>query len=319
MERKRAEHKERNVMTIEMFGFVAETHVHVGIGRMEGAVDLPVAREGVSGYPFAPGSGVKGALRDHAEMNSKNSKNWIDAVFGKEGDATNDSGNAGSVLVGDLRLLLLPVRSLDKPFRMVTCPYLIERFCRDQQRTYQKEMSSPVFCDLKEKDGLPCVMASSNHNDDGHDEKFFLEERLVRVVRSIPDEITNLLKPVVPEGSVRDKLADRLVIVSDDLFTWLAANALPVNARNDLRDKKDEDDESSNLPSKKSKNVWYEETLPPDTVMTLILADRAGAVNESDSGVKKIKDLLCDNKYIQIGGNETVGQGWFHVTAIERE
>ncbi len=58
--------------------------------------------------------------------------------------------------------------------------------------------------------------------------------------------------------------------------------------------------------NKKSKNLWYEESLPPDTLMYALLAER-----NDDSGITDLKTLLENKPYLQTGGNETVGMGWF--------
>ena len=39
--------------------------VHVGAGRGLGFVDLPIVREAVTGWPYVPGSAVKGVLADY--------------------------------------------------------------------------------------------------------------------------------------------------------------------------------------------------------------------------------------------------------------
>lgn len=64
--------------------------------------------------------------------------------------------------------------------------------------------------------------------------------------------------------------------------------------------------------TKSSKALWYEEALPPDTVMYTLLAER-----RKDSGkLAELTDEIAANAYLQLGGNETVGQGWFHVARL---
>jgi len=54
-------------------------------------------------------------------------------------------------------------------------------------------------------------------------------------------------------------------------------------------------------------NLWYEETLPPDTVMYALIAGRG------QHEPRETLDALFTEKdpYLQVGGNETVGHGWF--------
>ena len=50
------------------------------------------------------------------------------------------------------------------------------------------------------------------------------------------------------------------------------------------------------------------ETLPPDTVMHAIIMSRG------DEVLRALDALFPENdSYLQAGGNETVGQGWFAV------
>jgi len=80
----------------------------------------------------------------------------------------------------------------------------------------------------------------------------------------------------------------------DDDFAWFARNGLGVQARNVL-----------DSETKQSQNLWYEEIIPADTLFYAVLTERvAGAT-------KYIKQLLEKTPYIQLGGNETVGMGWF--------
>ncbi len=66
-------------MTNLLVGMLAETFVHPGIGQNEGAIDLPVAREAITGYPYIPGSSMKGAWRTAFEDAGNAS---VDDMFG---------------------------------------------------------------------------------------------------------------------------------------------------------------------------------------------------------------------------------------------
>jgi CRISPR-associated protein Cmr4 len=87
----------------------------------------------------------------------------------------------------------------------------------------------------------------------------------------------------------------------DNDFAWFARYGLQVNARNVL-------DEIT----KESKNLWYEETLPADSLFYLTLAGRA------EQDVDSLATLLNESQFVQLGGNETVGQGWFTVQEVAR-
>lgn len=255
-------------MKQQIVGMLAETFVHPGSGQNTGAIDLPVAREAATDYPFMAGSSLKGALRDDYEQYDKNGS---EKVFGKQ-------ENAGNLLVSDARLLLLPVRSLSSAYRWVTCPHLLERFKRDAERSSQQ-----TSFDLPNVEGKEALSRDSD--------KLFLEERSFEVSGESPQDVVEALGQLIPHEETRARLEYQLTIVSDDAFSWFARYGLAIQARNVLTDQKT------------SKNLWYEETLPPDTLMYAVLAERNGGT------LHKVRE--ANNGYLQAGGNETVGQGWF--------
>lgn len=264
-------------MSVEIIGLLAETYVHSGTGQAVGAIDLPVARERTTHYPFIPGSSMKGALLDVARGDGLE----VNRLFGQQ-------ENAGQLLISDARLLLLPVRSLRGPYCWLTCPYLLERLRRDLNRCDKSRLA-----DVQGPSGSEKALAA----DQG---ELFLEERLFAVESSVPDELVRTLTALIPHEDTRRRLPKQLAIVTDDDFAWFAQYALPVQARNVLHEEK-----------KTSENLWYEEALPPDTLMYLVVGER------SNGAAGELAGLLSERRYLQTGGNETVGQGWFAVQRLD--
>jgi CRISPR-associated protein Cmr4 len=272
-------------MNSAMLGLLAETSIHPGAGRSLGVVDLPVAREAANGYPVIVGSSLKGSLRELAEERSADD-NTVRDVFG-----TPDK--AGDVLVSDARLLLLPVRGLASASVWVTCPHLIERFRRDLTRAG----IGPCPPAQSVADGQALAAGKTDAPGDRH---LFLEERSFERCGEPDGALAEAIRPLMRHDEVHDRLRRRLVVLSDNDFAWFSEFGLPVQARNVLED-----------GTKRSKNLWYEETLPPDTVMYALLL---GRTNEALGTVQRLFDKDC---YLQLGGNATVGQGWFAVTVRE--
>ena len=270
---------ENTTMTIQnnaIIGFTAETFIHSGCGQSQGAIDLPFSREKATDYPYIPGSSLKGAFRDYSENNNLKDKD-IGEIFGK-------SDNAGKLLFSDLRLLLLPVRSLTTAYKWVTCPHILKRLMRDLQRIDKSvEFSKETYELTNDKATL------------------FLEELSFGKVgdATIDDPSFNTLKGLC--GIIKEK--EKIVIISDDNFNWFANNALSIQARNVLND------------NKTSENLWYEENLPPDTLMYGLLNNR----KTDEDTVGTIINAIDKNAYIQVGGNETVGMGWFHMAVFPRK
>ncbi len=265
---------------------VAQTNIHVGVGQSTGALDLPVARERTTHYPFIPGSGVKGAFRVWAQERA-GLAGIRKELFGKEGDEGSDT-NAGNLLCSDARLLLLPVRCLSDAYKWVTCPAIFKRFQRDCARAGLKNMDMTII-ELKD----------SGYLGQGELKSWLgLEEREFENKGNIADTVIEMLSDIVPD----DDLKKCLVIVSDKDFTWFARYALPVMARNALNEDK----------IVKAGALWYEESLSPDTIMYLLFGERkSGSVDEISTAING------QSKYIQMGGNETIGQGWFEMKEYE--
>ncbi len=262
-------------MKTAMLGLLAETPIHPGTGRSIGVVDLPVAREAATDYPVMVGSSLKGALRDKAEAIASVA---VDDRFGRP-------DRAGDLLVSDGRLLLLPVRSLTGSYRWVTCPHIVERYLRDLTRT-----------GLAPRPKVPTVSVGEAVGR-GSD-TLFLEERQFTVTEPPAGQLVDALAPLVIHEVTRCRLGSQMVVLHDDDFAWFVRYGLSIQARNVLEDE-----------TKKSKNLWYEETLPPDSLMYALVLGRG------DDALGALEMLFPeDDPYLQAGGNETVGHGWFAVT-----
>ena len=268
-----------------LLGLLAETSIHPGAGQSSGVVDLPVAREAATDYPVIPGSSLKGALLALAREPGPSGVQLMPEtershIFGQ-------SDNAGALLVSDARLLLLPVRSLQSAYKWVTCPHLLERFERDCRRAAAQQAQQS----LVPTNGEPAADTYLGA-DNG---PLFLEERQFGCGGPLPGGLVKPLETFILHGKTRQRLASRLVILHDDDFAWFARCGLAIQARNALD------------ANKTSQNLWYEETIPADALFYALLAERA------TNAIEPVKNLLENRPYLQVGGNETVGMGWFAV------
>lgn len=273
-----------------VLGLLAETALHPGTEQSAGVIDLPVAREAAGGYPVIVGSSLKGALRDFMEQK------WGEEDF-RVGRSFGGRDSAGAVAVTDARLLLLPVRSLTGHFKWVTCPYLLERYQRDRELA-----------------GLPCnfefpgpgeeqAVIHDNGEPGGRD-LLFLEELVFNVERRDLSGLIKGLGGLIKYRTAQERLLGQLAVISDNDFAYFARYGLQVNARNVLDNK-----------TKTSQNLWYEETVPPDSLFYALLISRPGA----GEALEDLQRLFAERPYLQVGGNETVGQGWCAVTWLEGE
>jgi CRISPR-associated protein Cmr4 len=305
----------------------ALTFLHPGTGQTTGVVDLPVQREVHTGFPMIASSGLKGAMREKAEQDwGKGEK--VNVVFGPETNAD----AAGALVVTDARILLLPVRSLQQVFFWVTCPMVIDRLSRDAKLA--DITLSNVSAGIQVSSGFVLPSTGSGLSRHVVLEELRLDIDTDPARQGQCQNLVTALKSLAP-GLAAAGLDGRLVIVASDDFQYLCRHALQVSARIALNEKKTTTGGGGNL--------WYEETLPPETVMySLLLANeprykpkakagngggRAENGNESQptSGGREnavdappkdaawvitAVDGLFNDEYLQVGGNETVGQGW---------
>jgi CRISPR-associated protein Cmr4 len=282
-----------------LLGLLAETSIHAGAGQMAGVIDLPIQREAHTAWPVVYGSAVKGALRALAE---EQNASWRIPVFGPE--TANASDHAGALLVSDARLLLLPVRSLTSHFKWVTCPALLKRFQADADR-----LGLPAF-------GRDAIPEAPNINaallPESKASALYLEEFRFDAEAADLNAIIDVLAPLMGRADAVSALQAQLVLVHDDRFNHLAQFATPVNAHVCL------DNQTKTV---KPGALWYEESLPPDTLLYVALhaqAARADGANMTAVDVlNHITNDLFARPYLQLGGNETVGMGWCKV-AIRR-
>lgn len=271
-------------MKCKIIGLLAETSLHFGAGHNEGYIDLPLARESATGYPVLVGSSLKGSLRDRVE------REWDGRVGGqRQADVERIFGKAdgaGGIIVSDARLLLLPVRSLQTSYKWLICPLIIERLNRDLERA-----------GLCRTLTVPSV---TNGTYLGADQgPIFLEEREFTRQNGLPACLIPGISGLMGDPDTRGRLDAQLTVVSNDDFHWFAGYATQVTARNVLND------------NKTSSNLWYEETLPPDTLMYAILAER------HKTALSQTLSVFEERPYLQAGGNETVGQGWLRLKVAD--
>ena len=273
-------------MKTAILGLLAETPIHPGSGRGMGVVDLPVAREAATDYPVMVGSSLKGALLDKA-----NAKGLADR---QQRFGTQEQG--GDLLVSDGRLLLLPVRSLTSSYRWATCPHLIERYRRDRGRAGLAPLPEVPQVARDNFLSMACEPEAG--------QPLFLEERqFTSGGGESVGALVETVKPLLLHADTQARLAAQIAVLHDADFAWFARYGLSIQARNVL------DDET-----KQSRNLWYEETLPPDTVMYALVMGRC------DAAIDALDTLFPENDpYLQAGGNETIGQGWFGVSVVRQD
>ena len=285
-----------------ILGLLAQTSIHAGTGSNVGVIDLPIQREGHNGYPCVFGSSMKGALRNRAETQYGKNNPSVIYIFGPDTNGASD--HAGALMVSDARLLLLPIRSLTSQFKWVTCPAVLKRFKNDAQRFgLNVDIDSTLLAKLEDTSALV-----PNQTTVG---SLFLEEYRFDTKSRNLDSLIASINQLMKFDAVT-ALQEQLVIVSDNMFAHLCQHATPVNAHIAIE---------SETKTVKAGALWYEETLPPETLLYVGLsANKArakGAEMPADAILGSVTSLFTQKPWLQIGGNETVGMGWCAVKTLQ--
>jgi CRISPR-associated protein Cmr4 len=283
-------------------GLYTETPLHCGAESGAGYVDLPVQRERHTSYPVVPGSTIKGVLRDELQ-GALGGKAAVEALFGKE-----DASSPGQVAFGDGQLVAFPVRSSEAPFHWVTCPFALTRALRAAGRALT--VPAPA---------ADTAWAAAMGGE------VLLEEIVVRRVAeptlfAATDSALAFVASLVPTGPsfayVRELLATRLLVVTDDAFRELVETGTEVVTRIKLNYRgttttvpKEESDADGKNDFERQGNLFVEELVPADTLFFAPLRAPGAPPPTFVQGLQK-------SPLIRLGGDETIGRGLTHATYL---
>lgn len=278
-------------MSLRLLFLHALSPLHAGTGQSTGAIELAIARDRTTGFPCLPGTSIKGSLRGRSK--DLNRADTV-ALFGPESD--NASDHSGAVAFGDANLLLLPVRSIAGTFAWVTSPYLLARFARDCTEAGLTGLPSAT---LPTKVG-DCTIALQSALKIQQNEVIFEDLNLRATEQPSVKALAEFLGGQIfgSDTPWKASLVSRLCIVHDDVMSFLSEHATDIVARVALKHE-----------SKTVENLWHEESLPTETVLSSLVM----ATPNAKTG-KTPKELFLalgeiTTGTIQFGGKATVGRG----------
>ena len=121
------------------------TNLHVGSGDIKfEIVDGQVEKDPVTGYPVIFASGVKGALREYAELNLNN-QDIIEEIFGTErANNREKKGKAGNVKFLTAQMVAMPMRASEgtQSYYMVTTKQMLAQFSKMRQDRKSTRLNS---------------------------------------------------------------------------------------------------------------------------------------------------------------------------------
>ena len=280
-------------MNTKIMTIFTRTPLHVGCGSSVGAVDQPVVRERHTRFPVIPGSSIKGVLADlwldwSDKDNPKRSDDGKD-ILGE--DNQDNKAKAGSLLVGEGKLLAFPVRSAKNCFAWITCPLVLKRFAADAKKSF----AIPTVEEMS-------VMAprSLMFNDTA-----IFEEYPLTSCGEVCQDILDALAELSDEPVWQDEVGNRLAIVSDEMFAYFAENACEIANHNRIDDK-------SGVVATGA--LFSQENVPSETMFYAVFNSQ----KKSDFEELQAK-LDGEGNLLQIGADMTTGLGWCSIAMKEVE
>ena len=296
-------------MSGRMLTIRALSPIHSGTGQASGVIDLPVARERITNWPFLPGSSLKGVLRDacdpggaYANGKQRADQRVFDRAFGPPTEHAGDF--AGALTFCDAHLLCFPVRSFYGTFAWITSPLALSRWVEDYTAAGLTvpaiAVPAPGSTGVRVAPGSKLIGPGDLAN------RVFLEDLDLTVEASpgppetnpVRSAATAIAATVFDDQSWRDHFVERFAIVTDDLFTAITETATEVATRVRLDDK--------------SKTVargalWSEEAVPAQAIFTAPVLVERRFTDEAATYWDFLTEPLT--RPLQVGGHASVGRG----------
>jgi CRISPR-associated protein Cmr4 len=274
--------------------------VHTGTEASVATIDQPIAREAVTNWPYIPGSGLKGVLKDACR--GLGDKNLLRAIFGPDPDdeEVTPSEQSGSLVIGDARVLCLPIRSLHGTFAWVTCPLAIARVRRDQEAANLQPIGQVAATSADTQ-----ILVAHNAAAIAHNGRVYLEDLDLDAVANaeVAQVAQQIASAVFDSGQWLDWFVARFGVVSDTVFSFLSETSTEVVARVRISD-----ETKTVVPG----GLWYEEALPAETICASVFI----VLPTARVGPTDLFRVVETNKTVQVGGNATVGRGVVRLSFI---
>jgi len=298
-------------MINKIFTLRALSSVHCGIGQGLNDIDLPTARNSVSGHPVIPASSIKGVLKDEFLNNGLGEKNgdkdWkmtVRSLFGGDGS----SEFASAISIGDANLIALPVRSFFGTFAYLASPYTLQQLKTLFQRIGSSDQLPEIpTIGLRADNGAYKTIITANSLLKQIDNNSILLEEMDLLIEEnseLADKWADIIAPLFfDDEEGREIFKKRFAIVDDNGLNFCCECGLPVDARIAIND---------DTGTVKQGALWYEETIPAESLFTGI----TGVDNSYNSNLKATAGDLFEfltasgTIYCQIGGKATTGKGF---------
>lgn len=284
-------------MKTKLLTLFTRTPLHVGAGASVGAVDQPVVRERHTRFPVIPGSSLKGVLAD-LWLEKSAAGSFVRSSEGKvlfgfdEKQTKENPGYAGTLYIGESKLLAFPVRSAKGCFAWLTCPTALCRYAREAKANLALDNLPTGDMDALVSEGLKLSSG-----------KAAFEEYVVNAGSAPDAAIVDALAGLSEDDLWKGELKDKLAIVSDSLFRYFVENACEIAQHNRIDDETHVVDDGA---------LFNQENVPSEAMFYAVIRSNA------DSDFAKLSEKLDSvGNVVQIGADITTGLGWCTVALKE--
>ncbi|MCZ2340777.1 MAG: type III-B CRISPR module RAMP protein Cmr4 [Bacteroidales bacterium] len=269
---------------------------HAGIGRGVDYIDLPIDRDGVTGWPIIRGSSFKGVWADYHRATEEARKNnpQLRAAFGTAGESNNS--NAGALVPTDARLVCLPIRSFRGTFAWATSPWCLQLLRRTLSQAGCSQLpDAPAALDETTAHHTTTSVLTEGNG-------IFLED--LDFIAKKCDTATRwaalIAENVFAGDSVwQEQFKKRFVVLPDSAFDFLCETGTEVHTRVRI-------DDDTKTVAKGA--LWMEESLPTETIlMGVVQCDRV--FSKGIDAKELLREFTQKELQLQIGGKTTVGRG----------
>ncbi len=264
------------------------TPLHIGAGNSVGPIDQPIVRERHTGFPIIPGSSLKGVLRDSVRSDDDLLAHE-DAIFGPQ-----DSTRAGTVSIGEGKILAFPVRSAKGSFAFITCPLALERFLRqrpDLESDKEKRYSVP-----DEPKDMTCRSGSAVTISKGQENGVVLEEYRFNKADNFPALWEKLLLELL-DDPVWQAGKGRFVLLSNGDFAHFVKNACEVSQHVGI---------NPETGTAKKGALFNLEAVPAETLFFASITP----MTRAEDDLTGLEELFLKRPLLQLGGDGTTGLGF---------
>ncbi|MDK8180625.1 type III-B CRISPR module RAMP protein Cmr4 [Paenibacillus sp. UMB4589-SE434] len=291
------------------------TPLHIGAGEGAGIIDMPIIREKLTGWPFVPGSSVKGVQRDYFRHHSfgQADQEWLETLFGSDLQQSKEAADtvAGAIALSDARMLAFPVASSVGTFAYVSCPLAIKRLLRDMgaaNLSLLPELDWANIVSVLEKEDRALVGfkdAVILHHNPRQAAQVTVEldefQCKAEVDAALGLWVDQLAAYLFVDEFSKQMFRERFVLLPDEAFQYMVRNCCEIIPRIRLQEE---------TKTTVRGALWSEEYIPAEAVLYgLTWCDHTGTSQQARASRQFVERLSQAEQVVQMGANASVGKG----------